>query len=111
MAGKVQEACLGIERRQITELKSFAAPPQAVKDVCIALSVLCADNMKSDWATARKTLGSFHRLISAFDVNNVDPERKQIAKELIAGLSEDDVKKTNVVAVVIFKFVQAVCTE
>ena len=111
MAKKAQEDCLKVERRQLTELKSFSAPPQSVKDVCAALSVLCSDNMGTDWKTAKKSLGSFHRIVSAFDVNKVDPERKRIAGELIEGLSAEGMATQSLAAVEIFNFVKAVCRD
>ena len=111
MAQKAKEECLKIERRQLTELKSFAAPPQSVINVCAALSVLCTDNTGTNWAAAKKALGSFHRIVSALDVDKVDPERKRIAGELIKGLSGDEMASKSHAAVDIFRFVNAVCSD
>jgi len=113
MSRKAFEDLSATKKWQITELKCLATPPQSVKDVCIAMNIiLCGDDIQNKtWYACQLTLANFHRLLSTFDVDHVDPEQKRIAGELIQGLSEERVKQSSSAAVAIFKFVRAMCHE
>eukprot|EP00505_MAST-04D_sp_SCG-Rhode-Island_P000545 Stramenopile-MAST_4_protein_545 len=67
------QALKGLDKKDITEMKSFANPPKAVKTVLEAVCVLLGQ--KTDWDTAKKVMtdSTFMEKLKKYDKDNIKP--------------------------------------
>ena len=75
--GSLNTVCKG----DIVELKSFATPPQAVKEVLTCIAVLLGQQDVS-WRAIKKMLGdsNFLNKLVKLDQNSVTPQQAETAK-------------------------------
>ena len=70
-----------VRKSDIVELKSFAAPPQAVKEVLTCIAVLLGQQDVS-WRAIKKMLGdsNFLNMLVTLDQNSITPQQAETAK-------------------------------
>ena len=68
------QALKGLDKKDITEMKSFANPPKAVKTVLEVVCILL--KQKPDWDTAKKVMtdSQFMNKLQKYDKDNIDPK-------------------------------------
>jgi dynein heavy chain len=68
------QALKGLDKKDITEMKSFANPPKAVKTVLEAVCILL--KQKPDWDTAKKVMtdSQFMSKLQKYDKDNIEPK-------------------------------------
>ena len=72
---RAEEALKKLDKKDITEVRSFATPPPAVKTVMEAVCLLLGE--KQDWDSAKRVLarGTFMDELLTYDRDNVAPAR------------------------------------
>lgn len=89
----------GLDKKDIVEMKSFNAPPPAVRTVMEAVCVLL--NETTDWVTAKRILGSdkpnFIQTLQQYDKDNIDPAilRKLVRYTSSPTMSIESMKKVS----------------
>jgi dynein heavy chain len=104
------EALNTLEKKDITEIKSFAQPPKAVQQVCECIVILKKLPDKS-WATAKAMLSDVNFLTSliAFDKDSI---REKDMKQVVVYFKDkefnyDDIKTKSMAGAGLFKWVKA----
>lgn len=88
-----------LDKKDIVEMKSFNAPPPAVRTVMEAVCVLL--NETTDWMTAKRVLGSdkpnFIQLLQQYDKDNIDPAilRKLVRYTTSPTMAVESMKKVS----------------
>lgn len=98
-----------LSKSDITEVKSFKTPPEAVKTVMEAVCILLG--AKTDWDAAKKVLGdaSFMDKLKNYDKDNINPSYlKKLAKYIAdPGMAVEVVKKVSKAATSLCMWVHA----
>lgn len=91
-----QMALNTLNKTNLTELKSFGAPPQAVVKVCAAVLVLCSGRQKlprdRSWKACKNMMGSVDRFLShlvRFDKEHI-PSKVITALQVYLNVSDRD---------------------
>lgn len=101
-----------LDKKDIVEMKSFNAPPPAVRTVMEAVCVLL--NETADWPTAKRLLGSdkpnFIQLLQQYEKDSIDPAvlRKLVRYTTSPTMSVESMKKVSVAAAGICMWVHAI---
>uniref|UniRef100_A0A7S2SR52 AAA+ ATPase domain-containing protein n=1 Tax=Mucochytrium quahogii TaxID=96639 RepID=A0A7S2SR52_9STRA len=106
---KALKALDSLDKKDITEIKSFAKPPPAVQTVMEAICILM--EVKPDWDSSKKLLGdaNFMRNLQEYDKDNIPPSALKKIKKYVAMdiMQVDNVKKVSVAATSLCMFVHA----
>ncbi|KAK7096727.1 uncharacterized protein [Littorina saxatilis] len=100
-----------ISKNDMTQLKSFAAPPQGVKDVLYAALVLLGDDIdaRTDYTRViRKSLVGLEKRCEALDASKVPLNVALGAKVLMKGATSDNIKNKSMAAHLVFLWDQYV---
>jgi hypothetical protein len=88
---KTEDVFLGIDKKDVTELKSLAKPPQAVMKLTVCVSILLSNGRKDEgWGGAKRMMAdpSFLSKLQHFKTEDVTLEQLQEAQAI---LDSDDV--------------------
>jgi len=106
---KALKALDSLDKKDISELKSFAKPPPAVQTVMEAICILF--DQKPDWDSSKKLLAdtNFMTNLQTYDKDNISlPVQKKIKKYVAMDIMQvDNVKKVSVAATSLAMFVHA----
>lgn len=98
-----------LDKKDITEIKSFAKPPPAVQTVMEAICILMG--AKPDWDSSKKLLNdaNFMKNLKEYDKDNISPATVKKVKKYTAMeiMQVDNVKKVSVAATSLCMFVHA----
>lgn len=98
-----------LSKADITEVKGFAKPPEAVKTVMEAVCILM--NSKPDWDSAKKLLSdiAFIEKLKSYDKDNISPSTlKKLSKYVTdPAMAVDAVKKVSKAATSLCMWVHA----
>ena len=93
---------------ELKEVTSFAAPPQAIKDMMYAVMLLLGQPNPKDFTKAKKLLKSdLIPMIKSKEIPQIDLDSAFKAKDAIKNLTADQIKKTSLAAVGLFSWVSA----
>ncbi|XP_052808249.1 uncharacterized protein LOC128237084 [Mya arenaria] len=100
-------------KKDLTEVKSFAKPPQAIKDVLSACLLLLGDCEKisgDTWIQARKAMGASEWLkrIQGLDPDEVPDKKKKMALEILSKYDLDSVKAKSLAIASLYNWAKAV---
>jgi dynein heavy chain len=99
-----------VKKGDCTELKSFAAPPQLVKDVLRAVLIVFRERDADSWPAAKKMLGNqnFLRMLKEFDPSTIDATMVKKLRPLVGEFSDDRTRKVSKAVAGMAAFVRAV---
>ncbi|XP_060595116.1 uncharacterized protein LOC132749403 [Ruditapes philippinarum] len=107
-------AVAAIPKKDLTETKSFASPPQAVKDVLEAVMILLGHKGADlEWRNIQKALGgsSFLKVIGDVDYDKISQETRAKAMNKVSEYSHESIMKNSKAATIFYDWVIAVSKE
>lgn len=107
---EARRALSELEKAQITEIRSFATPPAAVKVVCECVAIL--KGLKEiNWKTAKGMMSDVNFLKSLMEMDTEALTQKQITavRAHMKTQNLDDMGKISIAGAGLLKFVKAVC--
>ncbi|XP_060570106.1 dynein axonemal heavy chain 10-like isoform X1 [Ruditapes philippinarum] len=107
-------AVAAIPKSDLTETKSYAAPPQAVKDVLEAVMILVGyKGADLDWKNIKKVIGGtqFLKTIGDIDYEKISQETRAKAMNKVSEYSHESIKAISSATTIFYDWVIAVAKE
>ncbi|KAL4237059.1 hypothetical protein ACF0H5_005443 [Mactra antiquata] len=103
-----------LDKKSMTEIKSFNNPPEGVKDVLMA-SIILLGRPKSEqtWSIAKKELGSFdmHKRAAELDFEKIPMDRRREAMKYLSKYSYEHIMKISRAAAAFYQWAHAIASE
>jgi len=114
---KTQDVHLGIDKRDVVELKCLAKPPQAVMKLTVCVNILLSHGPKEEgWASAKRMLAdtSFLSKLQNFKTEDVSHEQLQEVQSILDSddvFLDDNLKKVSKASYGLLVWVRSVLSE
>merc|ERR1719265_49502 len=113
---KTEDVLYSIDKKDITELKNLAKPPEAVMKLTVCVNILLSNGGQEGWAGAKRMMADpcFLSKLQNLKTEDVTPEQLQEAQAILDSddvFFNDNVKKVSKASYVLLVWVRSLLSE